>query len=143
MKNCKFCGNPCKSMASCVCGKWAETRSKFQRARAKRLYWRQPFRRMLKVMITNNRQRTLRDMPFSITAFDLWKMAKKQRLKCPLTGRTLRNDNISPDHIVPISKGGTHEISNLRLVDRDANIAKASLSDDEFRKLCSDVVNSC
>lgn len=61
---------------------------------------------------------------------------------CALTGRRLTNENISPDHIIPISKGGTHDIGNIRLVDRDANIARAALSDEDFLKLCKDVVKT-
>jgi len=97
---------------------------------------------MLKVMVTNNRQRSLRDLPFAIRAVDLALLAKRQKMLCALTGRRLTNENISPDHIIPISKGGTHDIGNIRLVDRDANIARASLSDEDFLKLCKDVVKT-
>jgi hypothetical protein len=97
---------------------------------------------MVRVMINNNRQRTRKELEtFPIAAIELWGLAKKQKLKCALSGRQLTNLNISPDHIIPISKGGIHSISNIRLVDRDINIARQSLSDEEFIQLCKDVIN--
>lgn len=74
-----------------------------------------------------------------LTKFDLWKLAKKQKLICPLTGRRLTNDNISIDHIIHLSNNGSSLIDNIRLVDYDANMARRALSDSEFIKLCQDV----
>ena len=75
----------------------------------------------------------------TITYFDFWKLAKKQKLICPLTGRKLTNETISIDHIKPIGNGGKHELDNLRLVCLDANIARNDLGDANFFQLCKDV----
>jgi HNH endonuclease len=68
----------------------------------------------------------------------LW---KEQRGICPITGRRLTADNAHLDHIIPLKKGGTEEIGNLRWVHRDANYAKRDLLDHDFLQLCLDVVN--
>jgi 5-methylcytosine-specific restriction endonuclease McrA len=73
-------------------------------------------------------------------AFDLWKLWKRQRGRCALTGRRLTRENVELDHIVPKVKGGTHDISNLRWTLKEANRAKRDLSDAEFLALCSDCV---
>lgn len=67
----------------------------------------------------------------------LW---KEQRGLCSLTGRRLTRWNAEVDHIIPISKGGSNERSNLRWLHKDVNQAKRSLSDDEFIDLCRDVI---
>ena len=75
-----------------------------------------------------------------ISAFDLWKIAKRQRLICPLTGRHLTRANISVDHHIARSKGGTSELPNLRFIDYHANLAKATFSDDDLFTLAKDIV---
>ena len=76
-----------------------------------------------------------------ITPSDLFKIAKKQKLTCPFTGQKLTNENISVDHIIPKSKGGINEPSNIRLVLKPINIAKQSMTDEEFINMCRSVVN--
>jgi 5-methylcytosine-specific restriction endonuclease McrA len=76
-----------------------------------------------------------------ISAFDLWKIAKKQKLKCALTGEKLTSENISIDHIVSKSKGGMNIPSNVRLVLKPINIARQTMTDNEFIELCKKVVN--
>ena len=76
-----------------------------------------------------------------LTAFDLWKIAKKQKLLCALTGVKLNAENISVDHIVAKSKGGSNRPENIRLVHKDVNLAKRALSDSEFLELCRKVVD--
>ena len=76
-----------------------------------------------------------------ITAFDLWKIAKKQKLRCALTNHKLNEYNMSIDHITPKSKGGLNIPSNIRLVLIPINIAKQTMTDDEFVELCNSVVN--
>lgn len=76
-----------------------------------------------------------------LTAIDLFHIAHKQKLICALTGEKLTNENISVDHIVAKSKGGSNRPENIRLVHKDANLAKRALSDSEFLDLCQKVVN--
>jgi 5-methylcytosine-specific restriction endonuclease McrA len=75
----------------------------------------------------------------NITPFQFWSIAKRQRLICPLTGRKLDGNTMSVDHIAPISKGGSHELSNLQFVHIDANYAKRNLLQEDFIRLCNEV----
>ena len=68
----------------------------------------------------------------------LW---KQQRGLCKLTGERLNRENSEIDHIIPKSKGGTNEITNLRWLLSDVNQAKRALSDEDFLSLCKKVVN--
>lgn len=76
-----------------------------------------------------------------ITAFDLWKIAKKQKLKCALSGIKLTPENTSLDHIIPKSKGGINTPSNIRLVLKSINTTRQTMTDAEFIELCESVVN--
>jgi 5-methylcytosine-specific restriction endonuclease McrA len=76
----------------------------------------------------------------TITALDLWKIAKKQKLICALTGVRLTSENISVDHILPKSLGGENVFSNIRLVTKSANSAKQAMTDKEFIAMCRRIV---
>ena len=76
-----------------------------------------------------------------ITPFDLWKIAKKQKLRCALTNEKLTLENISLDHVIPKSKGGLNIISNLRLILHPINIARQNMTDERFVNMCKSVVD--
>jgi hypothetical protein len=62
---------------------------------------------------------------------------------CYLTGRKI--DLLSPktyncDHIIPVCKGGSCELSNMGLTCKEANVAKAGLTVGEFLNLCKEVL---
>lgn len=76
-----------------------------------------------------------------LTALDIWRIAKKQKLICALTGDKLTNDTISIDHIIPKSQGGSNKPENIRLVDKDVNLARRALTDQQFIELCKKVVS--
>ena len=60
---------------------------------------------------------------------------------CGLTGRRLNRNNITLDHIVPLSKGGrVNEPSNLRFVHIDSNIFK--MDDNDLLELATDIVTT-
>lgn len=76
-----------------------------------------------------------------IKALDLWSIAKKQKLICPLTGEKLTSQNISVDHIIPISRGGTNHPSNIQLITHQANTVKNNMNLIELFEFCQTVVN--
>ena len=78
---------------------------------------------------------------YKLTAFDLWKIAKKQKLICPISGIKLNASNISVDHILPISRGGTNEPSNVRLVHKWINLMLGIHTDEDFLKMCRVIVD--
>lgn len=98
-------------------------------------YWKQRiFKRLAK------RLKTKGGWHLKIRDIDLFSIAKKQKLICPLTGRKLTQENISVDHIKPKSQGGSLELDNLRLTVKEANLGKFLSTDEEFISLCYDVV---
>jgi 5-methylcytosine-specific restriction endonuclease McrA len=63
--------------------------------------------------------------------------------KCYLTGDSIDLSDSSSyqlDHIVPTSKGGTNDLSNLQICTKQANIAKSNLSLDELKMLCKKIL---
>jgi hypothetical protein len=66
----------------------------------------------------------------------LWKF---QRGVCALTGVRLNREIASIDHVIPLVRGGTSTIENLRWVTYSVNLAKRDLSDAEFIALCQSV----
>ena len=86
---------------------------------------------------------TQREIPFNITIQQAWDLYLKQDKKCVLTGREIgfenaRNNSASLDRID--SKLG-YELSNIQWVHKDVNFAKQSLNNQDFLKLCEEVVN--
>jgi hypothetical protein len=75
------------------------------------------------------------------TTAEISSLWKKQRGVCPITGRRLNRENAQLDRIVPSKKGGSDLVENLRWVHRDVNYAKRDLLDDDFFRLCWDVVS--
>lgn len=79
---------------------------------------------------------------YVLRPMELWGLLKRQRMLCGLTGRRLNRDNISLDHIVPLSKGGSNEPSNLRFVHIDANTFKMDMDDNGLLELAKDIVKT-
>ena len=77
----------------------------------------------------------------TITGYDLWKIAKKQRMICPLSGEKLTNENISVDHIISKSNGGINNVVNIRLVTKFVNISKQTMTDEMFVSKCKQIVD--
>ena len=62
--------------------------------------------------------------------------------KCYLTGRSidLEKDNYQLDHKIPVSKGGTNDISNMGIACPEANYSKSNLTIEEYLNLCKEVL---
>lgn len=54
---------------------------------------------------------------------------------CPYCDVKIRAKNFSPDHIVPISRGGSYGLDNLQIICEPCNGQKGGLTDEEFTKL--------
>jgi 5-methylcytosine-specific restriction endonuclease McrA len=65
----------------------------------------------------------------------------QQNCQCALTGRPLTIMGFHVDHIIPKSIGGSHELTNLRLVCEAANLAKSGMTDSDLFKLCSEILD--
>ena len=72
-------------------------------------------------------------------ALSLMAKWKSQRGLCALSGRKL-DRSAHVDHILPVSRGGTNEPSNLQWLDPMINQAKSSMTDSEFVQMCLEVV---
>ena len=63
---------------------------------------------------------------------------------CYLTGTPIdlnKPETYHFDHIIPTSKGGTNDLSNLGICLKEANNAKSDLSLDELKQLCKKILN--
>ena len=54
---------------------------------------------------------------------------------CTYCGNKIEVKKASYDHILPLSRGGKHDWSNLQLIDFTCNLMKGNLIDEEFREL--------
>ena len=74
---------------------------------------------------------------------ELKELIEKQNYKCALTGDIISfNDNIELDHILPTSRKGTNELSNVRWVTKQANRLKNNLTDIELKELCKKILST-
>jgi 5-methylcytosine-specific restriction endonuclease McrA len=63
--------------------------------------------------------------------------------KCYLTGRSINiyeTETYHFDHIIPVSRGGSHKLENLGICCSFANIAKSDLCTEEFLALCKEIL---
>jgi 5-methylcytosine-specific restriction endonuclease McrA len=74
------------------------------------------------------------------TAKELAFLWKSQLGLCALTGRKLNRENAHLDHILAKANNGKDNIENLRWTCEDANLSKRALTDEDFLKLCEDVM---
>lgn len=60
--------------------------------------------------------------------------------KCAICGKPVKFKRMTVDHKIPISKGGTNDLSNLQLAHLTCNRAKADMLADEFAELAEQIV---
>jgi len=76
-----------------------------------------------------------------ITVASVLQLVEAQGYRCAMTGRSLSPETASLDHIVPVRLGGGHVVENVQVLHKDVNRAKSTLTNDEFIRLCRDVVS--
>lgn len=62
-------------------------------------------------------------------------LLNQQPWKCHYTGEEISFETLGLDHKVPISRGGTYDLSNLVITSKKINGAKGGMTDKEFRQL--------
>jgi len=77
----------------------------------------------------------------AITVKQLADLVRKQGYRCAYTGFDLTPEEASLGHIVPLARNGPHTIGNLAVVRCEVNLAKGSLTYDEFLAMCRAVVD--
>lgn len=75
-----------------------------------------------------------------ITYHGVYALLARQEYRCALTGRPLRPEDPSLDHITPVSRHGPHRLENAQVLHKEVNRAKGALTNDEFIALCREVV---
>jgi 5-methylcytosine-specific restriction endonuclease McrA len=75
-----------------------------------------------------------------ITKRQLFDLLEKQQFMCAITGEQLTPGDCSADHIVPVSRGGNHDISNIQLVTKSANRIKGTMTQDELVALARKII---
>ena len=75
-----------------------------------------------------------------VTAHEVHALLVQQDFRCALTGAALKPTDAAMDHILAVSRNGTHTIDNAQILRKDVNRAKGTLTNEEFLKLCRAVV---
>ena len=57
---------------------------------------------------------------------------------CVACGKTHQEAQLTIDHIIPVSKGGSHDLSNLQTLCFTCNRLKSNHADPRFRRRYSD-----
>jgi 5-methylcytosine-specific restriction endonuclease McrA len=71
---------------------------------------------------------------------ELKALLENQKFKCALTGDKISFDNMELDHILPTTRKGLSELSNVRWVTKEANRLKQNLTDKELKILCNKIL---
>jgi len=73
------------------------------------------------------------------TARQLKEILERQEYRCALSGVKLEPQDASLDHVIPVSQGGSNSADNLQFLHKDVNRAKATMSQQDFIKMCARV----
>lgn len=78
-----------------------------------------------------------------VRPIDYWSQLKKQKMICPYTGVKITRENMSIDHIIPMSKGGRHVKENIQIVHSWANLMKLDYPEEIFLKMIAKIFHNC
>lgn len=76
----------------------------------------------------------------SLTSTEAKQVIKLQKSRCYLTGLPLTPENLSFDHIIPYSKGGSNLKENLGILLWDINYMKGNLTVNELLDYCEKIL---
>jgi len=75
----------------------------------------------------------------SISMQDILSLIEHQGYRCALSDRELTPETAALDHVMPVSRGGEHQIENAQVLHKEVNRAKGTLTNEEFVQLCCEV----
>ncbi len=75
-----------------------------------------------------------------ISQASIREMLERQNFRCALTGKPLTPETAEVDHILPVSRGGTHTIDNLQILHKSINRSKSTLDNEEFISMCREAL---
>ena len=81
-----------------------------------------------------------KELDGALKGSDIFEILERQGFRCNLTGVPLTPDTASIDHIIPLSKGGSHTKANAQIILNSVNQAKGSMTQSEFVEMCRLVV---
>lgn len=81
-----------------------------------------------------------KELDGALKGSDIFEILERQEFRCNLTGVPLTPDTASIDHIIPLSKGGSHTKANAQIILNSVNQAKGSMTQSEFVEMCRLVV---
>jgi len=67
-------------------------------------------------------------------------LEKKQNYRCAISGIELTPGNTTAEHIIPLRRGGKHELSNIYLVDENVARLKRNLMEEEVIEIARRIV---
>lgn len=62
---------------------------------------------------------------------------ERDNYQCKSCGKTNHETDLNIDHIIPLSKGGTNDLSNLQTLCRKCNLQKSNAFDTRFKRYYS------
>ena len=77
---------------------------------------------------------------YKFRAADFYAKLEGQQYTCPLTGRELKPQTTTAEHIVTLESGGKHALENIFLIDRHIARLKRHLNEQEIVDLARDVI---
>lgn len=122
------------------CSNFLNRRDRSKHIRTMCSDWNKKFR--THVSEFNNRYKNKGNLANKCYYKDVLTYLNGTNVKCYLTGTPidLTKDDYCFDHIVPVSKGGTNELSNLGVTIPSANYSKHDLTIEEYLSLCKQVL---
>jgi len=82
------------------------------------------------------------DEKYVFRSKDFYRLLEEQKYQCKYSRRKLTPENCQAVHVVPLTKGGKHHITNIVLIDREVHYIKRYLKLDELISVCQDVIKT-
>ncbi|MCW7491997.1 HNH endonuclease [Leptospira sp. 2 VSF19] len=79
---------------------------------------------------------------FKLRAGHIRKLLNDQNFRCFVSGIPLTYENVEIEHIIPLSKGGKHELVNLCFIDKSLKELKRFKTKEEIIELCKIIIEN-